>query len=135
MSEILAKLKKKGSGELKETVLWTNPNPNADYASATVTLSQSIQNFDFVKIYYKGIKTSVTELSFMFSIETWNRATRTAYAPWLSINCRNSSGSASFVRGIIPESDTRVLFDTAHNTTDGSTANTIVIPLRICGLK
>ena len=135
MSEKLAQLEKKGSGELKETVLWTNPSPNADYANATVTLSQSIQNFDFVKIYYKGIKTSTTERSVIFPKETWNSATRTAHAPWLSINCRNGSGSTPYVRGIIPETSNTVLFDTVHNIVDGSTTNTIVIPLRICGLK
>lgn len=135
MSEVLAQLKQKGGGALKETVLWTNPSPNADYASATVTLSQSVENFDFIKIYYKGIKTSVTEMFFIFPIETWNSATRTAYAPWLSIDCRNGSGTVPFARGIIPDTNNTVLIDTAHNLTDGSTANTIVIPLRICGLK
>lgn len=54
MAETLCQLKKKGGGKMSETVLWTNPSPNAVQNNQTITLSQSVSNYDVIRIYYKG---------------------------------------------------------------------------------
>ena len=41
-----------GGGMLEETVLWTNPSPTSDFAAQTVTLSDSISNYDYIKFEY-----------------------------------------------------------------------------------
>ena len=41
-----------GGGTLKETVLWTNGSPTASFAPQDVTLSDDIDNYDFLKIEF-----------------------------------------------------------------------------------
>lgn len=43
-----------GGGTLKETVLWTNPNPSANFNSQNVTLSEDISNYDFIKFVWQN---------------------------------------------------------------------------------
>lgn len=53
MSEVLANLHKKGGGgQLSETILWTNPNGGASLSAGTITLSDSISNYDFIGVEY-----------------------------------------------------------------------------------
>lgn len=54
MSEKLCALRKKGGGGQKytETSLWTNSSPSSDFAAQTVTLSDSIDNYKYIKIKY-----------------------------------------------------------------------------------
>lgn len=122
-------------GTLKETTLWTNSNPNNNLGQTNVTLSQSVQNFDVIRVYYKGMRTSQTEVYVDFPIETWVLATKTAFAPWMAISNRNSQGAAPYARGIVPESTTTIFIDYARSVTDGASTDTLAIPLRICGLK
>jgi len=60
MAENLCQLKKKGggNGKMSETVLWTNPSPNAQQSNQTITLSKSVSNYDVIRIYYKGYYTN-----------------------------------------------------------------------------
>lgn len=53
MSEKLCALRKIGGGTLKETALWTNPNPSSSQGTQTITLNQSYEKFNFVKIRFK----------------------------------------------------------------------------------
>ena len=46
---------------MSETVLWTNPAPTTNMTSTTITLSQSISNFDFVKLYWRVSTSNNTE--------------------------------------------------------------------------
>jgi len=39
-----------GSGSVTQTKIWTNPSPQADYSGTTITLSQSMTDFDYIRV-------------------------------------------------------------------------------------
>lgn len=39
-----------GGGSLDETTLWTNPSPTSNFIGTTITLSDAISNYDYIKI-------------------------------------------------------------------------------------
>lgn len=54
----------KGGGAT-ETLLWTNPNPSSDMGSSgsvntVITLSESYDNYDMLRIKFKNLKTDAT---------------------------------------------------------------------------
>lgn len=51
-----------------ETALWTNPSPNNSYGYDTVTLSQSLESFKYIKAKYYDNTTSKTELSVLMPV-------------------------------------------------------------------
>ncbi len=57
-----------GSSELQETVLWTNSSPTSTMASGTITLSQSYEDFDFVKIRFLSINSTSQTVNSVKSI-------------------------------------------------------------------
>ena len=44
-----------------ETTLWTNSAPTSNFAAQSVTLSDSVNNYDFIKIYFNN---NVSDMSF-----------------------------------------------------------------------
>ena len=42
-----------GGKKYTETSLWTNPSPTSTFASQTVSLSESIENFEYIKVKFK----------------------------------------------------------------------------------
>lgn len=62
MAEKLCELRKKGGGggsaTWVETVLWQNPSPSSDFAAQTVTLSDDINNYDYLKVSYVNYNAS-----------------------------------------------------------------------------
>lgn len=43
------------SRELLGHIVWTNPNPASNFAAQSVTLSESINNYSYAEIVYKGV--------------------------------------------------------------------------------
>lgn len=50
MAEKLCGLKKKGGGQLSETVLWTNPNPTDAMNEIVITTSDNISNYKYLSV-------------------------------------------------------------------------------------
>lgn len=48
---------------MKETVLWTNPNPTSSQAVTDLTLGESILNYDFLKITWRHTTSDPTSKS------------------------------------------------------------------------
>ena len=44
---------------MSSTLLWSNPNINTAFAGQTVTLSETMRNFDYLKIYYRATYTDM----------------------------------------------------------------------------
>ena len=42
------------SSELRGHIVWTNPNPASNFTAQSVTLSESINNYSYAEIVYKG---------------------------------------------------------------------------------
>ncbi len=70
MAEKLCTLRTKGGGGGKytETVLWTNASPTSSFAQQNITLSDSISNYDYVRIYFRASTTNSAEKSIIFPV-------------------------------------------------------------------
>ena len=45
-----------GGAVVATATLWTNTSPSNDFAAQTITLNDSIQNFDLIEIHFKATK-------------------------------------------------------------------------------
>ena len=139
MAEKLCSLRKKG-GKMSETVLWTNPSPTSTFASQTVNLSQSIQNFKYIKFKYaNNCYDTTVQSSVIISIEDWinNQSTSGCH---IGLGSRGDIGSSVFyyLRFAYYASNTSITFDVGLQSrigTTSSTENAAAIPLQIIGLK
>ena len=56
----MALLRCGGKTAPKETVLWTNNNPSTDPAGQSVTLAESLDNFDYIKFKWNASTSDTT---------------------------------------------------------------------------
>ena len=117
---------------MSETTLWTNPNISASFASADVTLSESIQNFDYIGF----------DIAQSTSVSTTNRTIMSvadfALTTTGSASSRNVgfSGGSTWVRYAFRKgSDTIVGFSSCQNKNSAGNQNDKLIPIKIVGLK
>lgn len=130
MAEKLCQLKKKGGGSLKETTLWTNPNPTSDYAAdSTITLSQSYTAFDFIKINYKSIKNSSNILSTLMPVDDFSALTTNTVNLALAV----SYNSAVYGRRLYPKSNTSIFCSGATQWYGTGTNQSLLIPVSVVG--
>lgn len=120
-----------------ETTLWTNSSPTSTFANTTVTLSQSIENFDYIKFRIASTKSNTAEsyqAESIFSVADVKRSTTTTYAPQCIISSRSTSGG-QYVRRFLYESNTSLSISSGQQIAGTSGNNNYVIPLSIVGIK
>lgn len=116
---------------LQETVLWTNSAPTANFTAQDVTLSQSMANFDYVKVQYAKTKSKTSDVQMSVIIP---------YSDFLHTISSEDSGRLT---GALYYYSTYRRFNYVSNTSihftgaaSGSTAyNDYCIPTKISGLK
>lgn len=120
-----------GSSELQETVLWTNSSPTSNFANQTVTLSDDINNYEYLKVYYRISTTNSKTIGILVSVDDF----KTTASTMPLINPAGVGGNAGnpAQRYFYYASDTTMAIrDAAVGTT---VYNNAVIPTAICGLK
>lgn len=135
MAEKLCQLKKKGGGNPKETVLWTNSSPTTSQAAVTLNLSESIENFDYIKIKARNSTTNTSSDEVLYPIEYVKKSSRTANNPAMIIGFFDSSLSYFFVRRIYYSSNTALTTTAAYTTGGSGTFNNYSIVTEISGVK
>ena len=133
MSEKLCALRKIGGG-MSEKVLWTNPNPTSSFSQSACSLSESVDNFDYIKVLYRASTSNNTQGS----------------AIWPTSIIKISSGGANKIRTSFSATDassnifSRIIgYNNSQSLTIGNARqwgqdidnNTLAIPLEIIGLK
>lgn len=118
--------------ENMETVLWTNPAPTSAFASQTITLSDGISNYKYIKLKWKNINSEDQIGESIVPVDNF-----TSQSP--SPNYNNFSGMfttpSSYARGWVYVSDTQITFGNCY-TLAGTTQNSnYCIPLEITGLN
>lgn len=125
---------------LSETTLWTNGSTSSDYASATVTLSSDIDNFDYIEVEFKSHKSQSTTQKTIMSVNDFKQAKNSGFAsqytPRLAIGGSYNNNATVALRGVAYVSDTQVIFGTCRSIASSSSVkNDYAIPVRIIGLK
>lgn len=124
-----------GGGTLTETVLWTNSDTTTQFVSGDVTLSESMQNYKYLKFVFKSATTANALKSVIYPVEEFTYTNVSNSWCRASSPMRSNSSGTNYVRGLIYKSDTSINISnaTAFNATGNS--NTLAIPYQIIGLN
>ena len=133
MSEKLAQLEKKG-GNLTETVLWSNSSPSSSFIGQTVTLSDDLLSYDYVKVKFRKIKSESDEKSVMMSVTEYLSMSNAANSFCGMGLCIYISNTYYTRRTLSPDS-THVLFNNANRIDASGTIHDYLIPTAIIGMK
>ena len=122
-----------GGGQMVETVLWTNSNPSASsgFAAQAVTLSDDIDNYDYICVEYaRGYNYLTTKAKVFCSVSDFKTFGYSAGKQSLALGMY---GNAAQFRAFYYDSDTQAHF--GPNLQAGSAVNANNIPLYIYGCK
>ena len=143
MSEKLCTLRTKGGGggaTYTETVLWTNPSSSSDFAAQTVTLSDDINNYDYLKVSYKNLTTSAgvnDPYSVLISVSDFktslsgNSTRHNAF----TFGGIYAPSNTNWTRFMFYDTDTTARFGACTQIGGTQSSNTNAIPLQIVGIK
>lgn len=120
-------------GGMRETVLWTNPAPTSTFTNGNVTLSDSIANYDYIRFYCRGSTSISTESSVMMPVSDFYLSGGSTNKFKASVDFTTSSGR--FDRCFSRVNDTTVEIPPAYQVNNAAINNTLLIPLRITGIK
>lgn len=129
---------KSGGAKTTETLLWTNPSPTTARSSLDATLSQSLQNFQKIRVEY-AYNTGSSDAPYyvVFPVKDANGdymfPTGSAKQR-MSIGLNNAS-SNNFVRQFYVADDTTIHFNNASRVNAAGTTNTNLIPWNIYGIN
>lgn len=124
-----------GGGKMTETTLWTNSSPTSSFANQTVTLSQSITAFDYIRIYFRTQNTQDNEFSAIYlasEVNTWVESSSTPRP--FGILCGNQ-GTNTRKRLVMYVSNTSLSLSHATGVNNSTTVDAALIPTKITGLK
>lgn len=136
MAEKLCQLKKKG--KMVETILWTNVNPTSSMGATTITLSQGLSNFKYLKIEFNHM-TSSSHIIFdsgLFPTDAFKNVTQAAAKQALLL-ARNDGSIAGriYARSIRYISDTSIGVGIPYTLNDNNSLPTgYLIPTKIIGV-
>lgn len=126
-----------GGGALTETTLWSNNAPTTATGSKTVTLSESIANYKYVKIKWRLTTTSSVNNEILIPINQFKKSLSDAQSCIISISGRwELSGSyVTYMRRVYYVSNTSVTFSSGAQVGGTATNTAYIIPLSISGVK
>ena len=135
MSEKICALRTRG-GQLKETTLWTNPDPTQDFGFQVVTLSDDVDNYDYIKIYVGYTKSMLTRIyEYYIPVDMFKLSeTSPGPKPLFAIGMQNQNPT-NYVRLITGITDTTLSIGSAIVYQTSNQANSTLIPIKITGIK
>lgn len=127
-----------GGGQMTETVLWTNPNVANTFAEQTITLTDSITNYDYIKVTVASSTTNNTEyMDTIYKVSdfmTYVKPSSSAnHWPQAAVGAR--AGGASNFRTLLYVPDNKISISNGIISGSSSAQNTRVIPVTVKGLK
>ena len=135
-----------GGGSLKRTLLWER---NSSYSSQEfpytsgsesndVSLSDSIQNYDFIELLYRASTNTSSAVSVIIPVNAFTQCgtAATDQRPKYAISGRDTAlVSATLVRGVTYNDNTSITISNAFKMNSSGTDNRIAVPTKIYGLK
>lgn len=113
-----------------ETSLWRNSSPTSTMGETTVTLSDSISNYDYLKIRFRRSTTNDTQIEVIYPKSTVNTCVT---GDSIKMGC-NSYSTYYYYRTCAKQSETSLLFSACRNS-EGTSATGGLIPLEVIGIK
>ena len=134
MAEKLCTLRTKGGGGGKytETSLWTNPSPTSNFASQSVSLSESMDNFKYIGIKYKRTTAATDSITVIILVSEFKLATDGSTNYHIGLGGNNTN---TYTRRCDYQSNTNIGFANAARIGASGTDNSVIIPLEILGLN
>ena len=134
MAEKLCTLRTKGGGGGKytETSLWTNQSPTNSFSTQTVTLSQGMSNYKYLKIVHRISAGNATENTTIYPVDDLKRTGNGTYVP---LDGLLSKADATYSRSLYYVSDTSITFSTSYKVSNATANDNTNIPLEILGLN
>ena len=130
MSEKLCALRKIGGG-MSETVLWTNPSPTSVLADSTkMNLSESMENFNFLKATARARTTNADTISVIMSVEDFKKTSSTN-----PVLMRFPIYANGYIRLLRYDNNTKINISRAFIAGGGDEDNANVIITQLVGLK
>ena len=126
-----------GGGKMEETTLWTNPDPSINFTAQAVTLSDDINNYDFLKVTYAFYKTNLNKTAeVIYSIDEVKKLAAAA-GNFKGATAFYNSGSTGTVysRSFSYTSNTELYFYNMQQINGTGSDNGNGIPLKISGMK
>ena len=127
MAEQLCELKKKGGGAMTETVLWTNPSPTATFVQQSISLPDLL-SYKYLKFYLRDSTSDSTSWSAIFNITDMS-------SKGMPLGQALDSASKTHYRGTQTLSGTSLTIRNCYQVNGTGTNNSLVIPIKISGLK
>lgn len=140
MAEKLCELKKKGGGGAKytETSLWTNSAPTSSFSPQTITLSDDINNYEYIGVKFNTDTTGITPSTAIMSVTDYKKGVNTGTSgrrDVLSIASQIATEGSYYSRRVSYVSDTSANISAAKLYGSSTTSNTDVIPIQVVGIK
>ena len=120
-----------------ETALWTNSNPAAAFTAQGINTSQSVTNFDAIKVVYKPYYSVDVTSEIIYPIATFNQAGATSdFTNRCALSGTYFGGRVyNYLRLFYKDTNTRIYFGTAYQDGSSSSNNSYCIPKQIIGIK
>ena len=127
-----------GKPQMTETTLWTNSNVANTFAGQVITLSDSITNYDYIKITVATSTTNTTEYTeTMFKVSDFityvHPSSSVNHWPQPTVGAR--AGGADNFRALLYAPDNQISISNAVTAGSTQTYTTRVIPVTVKGLK
>lgn len=140
MSEKLCTLRTQGGGggaKQTETVLWTNSAPTSTFNAQTVTLSDSVRNYDYLKFVYNLNNENQTTCSTIMSVSDFVNTKYQAGYFVGEFGCMATTSGTLYPwsRPAHYDTDTTIAIKNCITAGTSVTINTRLIPTAIIGIK
>lgn len=129
---------KSGGAKTTETLLWTNPSPTTARSSLDATLSQSLQNFQKIRVEY-AYNTGSSDAPYyvVFPVKDANgdyMFPSGSGKQRMSLGLNNASSHA-FTRHFYVSDDTTIHFNNAYRVNTSGNTSSNLIPWNIYGIN
>ena len=124
-------------GELTPTTLWNNPAPTSSLSAGNITLSQSYQNFKFLRVTARISTSKDTSGCTMISKEDFANGTTGTSSTSLAIEWGVVAHDTTtrYMRYLVPVSNTQIYISTSYTLGSSSTSGNRCIITKIEGLN
>ena len=117
-----------------ETTLWENSSPTSSMTTQTITLSDDITNYDYLKVEYRQTTSTDTRSILVFTVNDFiTNGIYTAVGPKFTLGIRGSS--VNHARPICYSTNTAIYIMNCYAIGATNSASGSCIPLKIVGIK